>query len=85
MEIGANATPRPFLPEKQPRYPVQNSLDKPQGQGRFQQVWRSESLLPPLGFEIHTVQPVAKFCTDYKIPAPASDISAEFRCLFLCS
>jgi len=34
-------------------------------------VWRSENLLPLLGFESRTVQPIASFDTDYTILAPS--------------
>jgi hypothetical protein len=40
-------------------------LEEPQGWCKW--VWRRENLLPPLGFEIQIVQPIARCYTKYAV------------------
>jgi hypothetical protein len=54
-----NAMPRPLYPPGKSRYPLYRRLGGPQG--RSGQV---QKILPPLGFNIQTVLPIASCYTD---------------------
>jgi hypothetical protein len=63
---GGWSTMRPgcFTPGKETQYPMYRRMGGPQGQaGQVQKI------LPPLGFDPQTVQPVASRYTDWAIPA----------------
>jgi hypothetical protein len=55
--------PGRFTPRKETRYPLYRRLGGPQGwSGRLRKI------LPPLGFDPRTIQPVVSRYTDYAIP-----------------
>ena len=70
--MGGWLTPRPgrFTPGKETRYPSHRILRGPQRQSG-----RVGKILPPLGFDPRTVQPVASRFADRAIPAHQSGCS----------
>jgi hypothetical protein len=64
MGVGGQChTPAPLPPVKT-RYPLNMSLGGPQGRSGWVQ-----KILPPLGFDLQTIQPIVSHCTNYAIPA----------------
>jgi hypothetical protein len=60
-----------FTPEKESRYQLYRRMGEPRGLSR-----RVQKILPPLGFETRTVQPVASRYTNYGIT-----VALPFMCL----
>jgi hypothetical protein len=59
-----NATPRPFYPGNETRYPLYRRLGRPQGPS--ERVW---NISPPLRFDPRTVQTVVSPYTDCALSA----------------
>jgi hypothetical protein len=59
MGLVINATPRPFFPRKETRYPLCEKLGGPQSW-----VGQMRKSSPPPGFDHLTIQPVASRYTD---------------------
>jgi hypothetical protein len=69
LEGGERSASRPgrFLPPGKTRYPLYRRLGEPQG-------WSGQvrKILPPPGFDLRTIQPVASHYTDY-VTLPKSE------------
>jgi hypothetical protein len=60
MEVGVNATPQPLYLRERPGTYLYRRLGRPQGwSGQVQKI------LPPLGFDPRTIQPIGIHYTDY--------------------
>ena len=73
LDGGQWSTPHPscFTFRKEIPYPFWRSLGGAQGQS-----WQVQKILPPLGFNSQTVQPIASHYIDYTIPAHSSSSSS---------
>ena len=74
MGVSGRHAPAALLVGKT-RYLLNRKLVRPQGRSGWVQ-----NILPPLGFDPQTVQPLASCCTDYAIP-PYFLMCGFFKCL----